>query len=111
MTLKITDTAMTSDRSAHTAQRSPGHEYGWKVSWLPGQTLDRNSAITAMVLADTTAATGMHEGHRLWPHIQNWAAELGVTGPDAITRIAQPPGDIHRDHDPAAHQPDPEAAD
>jgi hypothetical protein len=111
MTLKITDTAMTSDRSAHTARRSPGHEYGWEVSWLPGQTLDRNSAITAMVLADTTAATGMHEGHRLWPHIQNWAAELGLTGPDAITRITQPPGDIHRDHDPAARQPAPEAAD
>jgi hypothetical protein len=111
MTLKITDTAMTSDRSAHTARRSSGREYGWKVSWLPGQTLDRNSAITEMVLADTTAAPGMHEGHRLWPHIQNWAAELGLTGPDAITRIAQPPGDIHRDHDPAAHQPDPEAAD
>jgi hypothetical protein len=38
------------------------------VSWLPGQTLDRNTAITAMVLADTTAEPDLHESHRLWPH-------------------------------------------
>jgi len=111
MALTITDTAMTSDRSAHTARRSPGHDHGWEVSWLPGQTLDRNSAITAMVLADTTAAPGLREGHRLWPHIQNWAAELGLTGPDALTRSTQPPADIHRDPDPADRQADPEAAD
>jgi hypothetical protein len=106
MALIITGTTMTSDRSVHTARRSPGPEQGWKVSWLPGQALDRTAATTAMVLADT-AAVGLREGHRLWPHIQNWAAELGLTGPDAITRIAQPPGGMHRDHDPAALQHDP----
>ena len=56
---------------------------GWEVSWLPGQTLDRNTAITAMILADTAAKDDLREGHRLWPHIQGWAAELGLTGPDA----------------------------
>jgi hypothetical protein len=111
MTLKITDTTMTSNRSAHTARRSPGHEYGWEVSWLPGQTFGRNAATTAMVLADIAAAADLDEDHPLWPHIQNWAAELSLTGPDAITRITQPPGGIHRDHDPAALHHDPEAAD
>jgi hypothetical protein len=107
--LTINDSFMTSDRTAHTARHTPDRN-GWEVSWLPGQTLDRNSAITAMVLADTTAEPGLHEGHRLWPHIQSWAGELGLTAPDAITRISQPPGD-HREHEPASRQPDHEAAD
>jgi hypothetical protein len=37
-----------------------------------------------MTLADTTAEPGLAVGHRLWPHIQSWAAELGLTAPDAI---------------------------
>jgi hypothetical protein len=40
------------------------------VSWLPGQILDRNTAITAMTLAGTTADGHIREGHRLWPHIR-----------------------------------------
>jgi len=49
-----------------------------------------------MILADTAAQGDLHEGHRLWPHIEGWAAELGLTGTDAIARISQPP----RDHAP-----------
>jgi hypothetical protein len=110
VTLTINDTTMTSDQTAHTARQSPsGH--GWEVSWLPGQTLDRNSAITAMILADTTAEPGLHEGHRLWPHIQGWAAELGLTAPDAIAKTSQPPSDLNRQHEQVSRQPDREAAD
>jgi hypothetical protein len=109
-TLTITDTTMTSDHSAHTARQASGREYGWEVSWLPGQVLDRSGAVTAMVLADTAARTDLHDGHRLWPHIQGWAAELGLTGPDAITMTAQPPGGISHDHQPATRRPDPKAA-
>ncbi len=110
MTLRIDDTTMTSDQTAHTAQPSPsGH--GWEVSWLPGQTLDRNSAITAMILADTTAERDLREGHRLWPHIQGWAEELGLTAPDAIARASQPPSGINRQPEQASRQPDREAAD
>ena len=101
---------MTSDQTAHTARYAPGRN-GWDVSWLPGQTLDRNSAITAMVLADTTADPDLHQGHRLWPHIQSWAAELGLTAPDAIARASQPPSDINRQPGQAGLQPDLEAAD
>jgi hypothetical protein len=108
--LTINDTTMTSDQTAHTARHAPDRN-GWEVSWLPGQTLDRNAAITAMVLADTTAEPSLHEGHRLWPHIQSWAAELGLTAPDAIARASQPPGDINRQQEQASRQPDREAAD
>jgi hypothetical protein len=69
------------------------------VSWLPGQILDRNTAITAMTLAGTTADGHIREGHRLWPHIQGWAAELGLTGLQAETAASQPPADINREHD------------
>jgi hypothetical protein len=81
------------------------------VSWLPGQTVDRNTAITAMTLADTTAEQDPREGHRLWPHIQSWAEELGLTAPDAIARISRPPGDINRQQGQISRQPDREAAD
>ena len=66
MTLTINDTTMTSDQTAHTA-RHAAERNGWEVSWLPGQILDRNTAITAMILADTAAEQDLHEGHRLWP--------------------------------------------
>ena len=110
MTLTINDTTMTSDQIAHTARHAPERN-GWEVSWLPGQTLDRNTAITAMILAGTTAERDLHEGHRLWPHIRSWAAELGLTGRAAITRASQPPGGINRQQEQASRQPDREAAD
>ena len=111
MTLTITGTTMTSDHTAHTARQAPGQEHRWEVSWLPGQILDRNTAITAMILADLAAEENLHQGHRLWPHIQGWAGELGLTAPDAITRATQPPGGITRHQEPAGGQSDREAAD
>jgi hypothetical protein len=110
VTLKIDDTAMTSDQTAHTARQSSSGR-GWEVSWLPGQTLDRNSAITAMILADITAERDLAEGDRLWPHVQSWAGELGLTAPEAIARASQPPGDPKCQHEQASRQPDREAAD
>ena len=80
------------------------------MSWLPGQILDRNTAITAMILADTAAEVDLHEGHRLWPHIQSWAAEIGLTGPDAITRASQPPRGTDPQQERVSGQPDREAA-
>jgi len=110
MTLRINDTSMTSDQTAHTARQRPDRT-GWQVSWLPSQTLDRNTAITAMVLADLTAGHDLGEGHRLWPHIQGWAEELGMTAPDAIARISQPPSGLNRQHGQPSRQPGREAAD
>ena len=110
MTLTINDTTMTSDQTPHTARHAPSRN-GWEVSWLPRRVLDRNSAITAMILADTTADERVREGHRLWPHIQSWAAELGLTGTDAVAAISQSPGDPGREHEPGGGQLHLEAAD
>jgi hypothetical protein len=90
VTLTIKDTTMSSDQTAHTARQAPGSEHLWEVSWLPGQVLDRNSAITAMVLADHVGERDLDERHRRWPFIENWAGELGLTGSDAISRASQP---------------------
>jgi hypothetical protein len=102
---------MTSDHTPHTARQAPGRQHEWEVSWLPGQTLDRNTAITAMILADTTAERDLNEGHRLWPHIQSWAEELGLTAPDAIARVSEPPSETDRQREQASRQPEREAAD
>jgi hypothetical protein len=97
MTLTINDTTMTSDQSPHTARHAPSRN-GWEVSWLPGCTLDRNTAITAMVLADTTADERIREGHRLWPHIQGWGRR---TRPHRNRRGSS--------HIPATRRPQPRA--
>jgi hypothetical protein len=108
MTLTICDTTMTSDQTTHTARPAPSRN-GREVSWLPGQTLDGNTAITAMILADAAGEEDLHEGHRLWPHIQGWPAELGLTGPEAVAAGSQPSSGIDRAHEPACRQPDREA--
>ena len=108
MTLTITGATMTSDQTAHTARLAPGGQHLWEVSWLPGRALDRNSAITAMTLADLTGEHGLDERHQLWPFTQGWAAELGLTGADAINRAAQPGSPCQR-HDRERERPDPEA--
>src|SRR6266852_8842139 len=102
MTLTITGTTMTSGQTAHTARLVPGRD-GWEVSWLPGRILDRNTAITAMTVAATAGEGELHEGHRLWPFVQSWAAELGLTGPDAIARASQPPGGTSRHEQAGGH--------
>ena len=105
MTLTINDTTMTSDQTAHTASRAPGSQHRWEVSWLPGQALDRNSAIT---IAELAGERDPNEQDRLWPFIENWAAELGLTGSDAVNRVSRPGAPGQR-HDREGERSDPEA--
>jgi hypothetical protein len=92
MTVTILEDGMSSDRTPHTARLAPSDSHSWEVSWLPGRHIDRNSAITAMILADMVVSDDMHAGHRLWPHVEGWAAELALTAPEALTQVASPPG-------------------
>jgi hypothetical protein len=110
MALIINDTDMTSDQSPHTARQVPGNRHGWEVSWLPGQVLDRNTAITAMTLADIAATGDIPPGHRLWPVVESWSAEVGLTGHDAIAQASQPPPEGTCLPEPPSAQPDREAA-
>ena len=90
MGLTILDNTMTSDRTTHTACLAQGEEHVWEVSWLPGRYLSRNDAITAMVLADVIGPGEMHAGHRLWGHVESWAAELGMTASDVLAKTVIP---------------------
>lgn len=87
--MRITDTLMSSDLTGHSARWSPDAaadgQGAWIVSWLPSRLLTRNQAITAMTLAETVGDDEV--AHRMQPHVDGWAAELGLTGPDA-TRLA-----------------------
>jgi len=77
---------------------------------VPGQILDRNTAVTAMTVADTAAQRDLHDRHRLWPHIQSWAGELGLTAPEAVASASQPPTSFNLRQEPP-RRPDHEAAD
>jgi hypothetical protein len=109
MHLTITDDSISGEHTPHTARPVPGHPGAWEVSWLPGWLLDRNTAITAMVLADTAASGSPQPGGRLWPHVEGWAAEIGLEAPEALARVSRPPGGATAGKADAAHC-DPEAA-
>lgn len=115
--LFIHQTSMTSSRTMHKARLAPGADDKWEVSWLPGQHLSRPEAVTAMVLADTTARQFVFEKHWLWGHVEGWAEELGMSAPEALARAAArpkqwaitPPEWTDPEHN--ADRSDPEAAD
>ncbi|SDJ22025.1 hypothetical protein SAMN05192558_109314 [Actinokineospora alba] len=87
--MRITTNRMSSDHTRHHARTVlAGDPYGlWVVSWLPHLQVTRDQAITAVTLAEVVAQ-GVEPGDRLWPVIVSWASELGLTGPDAVNRIA-----------------------
>ena len=86
---RITDTDMTSENGRHHATPvRMGDPYGaWKVSWLPGRELTRNQAVTAMVLTDYVEHSPAEPDRRRRAFVEGWAAELRLTGQDAIDRI------------------------
>lgn len=85
MSIGISDDEMTCNATQRTARRG---ESGWQVSWLPGRTLTRDQAITAMVLTEV-AALDPKPGDRIWPHAEAWAAELDVPGAAAAVSMAR----------------------
>ena len=100
MSTRITNTEMTSDQTRHTATAwpVPGEPTLWSVTWLPGRALTRDQAITALTIAEVIGGHDvigdpLHAGHRLWPHLDSWAAELGISGPRALAEASLSPED------------------
>lgn len=89
MSLRIGDALMTSSVTGHTARRCVGGM--WIVSWLPAPRLplDRNAAITALTLAELVAAGVCNAQHPQWPHVQTFAAELGLSADNAVYLIKE----------------------
>ena len=93
MATKITDTEMSSDVTRHTATRTDG---GWTVTWLPGRTLTHSQAVTAMTIAETVRvhADDLADNASRWHlHVDGWAAELALTGPEAVAEASLSPED------------------
>jgi hypothetical protein len=94
MATTITDESMTSDVTANRARYSKDAAAdgngAWVVTWLPLRLLTRNQAVTAMTIAETVAIamrSGVTEQFAGWRlHVDGWAAELGLTGPEAIEK-------------------------
>lgn len=104
MSLHITEHAMHSGDTIHAAARivdaaTPFVDSDhWRVTWLPGRVLTRNQAITALILAETITAMqdqGATSKHPMWPHVDNWARELGLTGPHAMTLVTEGATAVH----------------
>ena len=91
MALTITDERMTSDQTCHRARHSPyaaaDGQGAWIVSWLPLRLLDRIQATTAMTLAELVATHELPGESQWWPVLNAWAAELQLTGADAVRRV------------------------
>ena len=86
-----TDMTSTSGHTAHAVDEQK--PYGrWRVSWLPGRTVSHNQATTALILAEHIAAGATGPAHRHWPHVQGWAAELNLTGAEAVAAVRRVTG-------------------
>lgn len=77
MTLNINGDNISSSRTAHTARLLPGDQALWEVSWLPGQAMDGDHALTAMALADMVQ-DDEKAGHGLSLDIINEATDIWV---------------------------------
>ena len=81
MTLKINDeTLITATDTKHIALATG--DGMWRVSWLPGQELDRNAALTAMTIAELAVLE--RPNPELDKTIDALSAEIGICGSDAI---------------------------
>jgi hypothetical protein len=93
MGLSIGDNQITSDDSPHSAHFWPTLDdgtSGWRCTWLPGRNLTGSEARAAMKLADTVAIRGqLAESLDIGALIDAEAADLGLTGADAESRIAE----------------------
>jgi hypothetical protein len=89
---------MTSDQTRHTATAWPVPDEPtlWTVTWLPGRNLTRDQAVTAMTIAEMVverAGILADSSSKLWWHMDGWAAELGITGPQAVAGASMSPED------------------
>jgi hypothetical protein len=101
MGLTITDRTIRSPCTPHTATaRTVRDEPAlWAVTWLPGRNLTQDQAEAAMKIAEAVWEMPPDCGPELyddtfWPRMDALAAEIGLSGPDAVARASEPPEDI-----------------
>lgn len=88
MALTITDKLIRTTDSRHEARAAAD---GWQVSWLPGQALTHSQAVSAMQIAAKPGRGVGLPDDPIWLHIDGWAREMGLSGPNAGARASEPP--------------------
>ncbi|GGM75768.1 hypothetical protein GCM10012275_53100 [Longimycelium tulufanense] len=85
MSVRTAADRMTSDRTRHIAHRTGART--WRLSWLPDREVPAGHAITGLLLAEKVARDKLTPQGRHSALIMDWAADLGLTAEEAITRI------------------------
>jgi hypothetical protein len=70
--------------------------------------MDRLTAVTAMMFADTLGSGAIDHDRKLQRYASVWAADLGLTTQDALAMASQPPGIISTERG-SAEPDEPEA--
>ncbi len=92
MSIKISESEMSSDVTRHTARRAA--DGNWAVTWLPGRALTQGQAVTAMTIAEMVVERAhvlADPSAKLWWHVNGWAEELGLAGADAVAMASASP--------------------
>jgi hypothetical protein len=101
---------MTNDQDPGAAGQAPCGR-GWAVPWLPGRTLDRDTATTAMTFAGTVGAADLRLGRSPRPAVEGQAMASDLTGSDAIACESRPLPAAARQPGTPPRRQDQEAAD
>jgi hypothetical protein len=97
MALTITGKLIRSAYTQHTAELVGQVDADtWRVSWLPGRVLTRIRAVAAMNIAEAVGLIPVDcdpwaYDDEISASVEEWAAELGLTGPAAMARASEPP--------------------
>jgi len=85
MALHIGCSVISADRSEQEARLT---EEGWVVDWLPDRVLDRNAAISAVMIADVCGRPELSRTDR-WV-VRGWLDELSLS-PEDLRRLGRSP--------------------
>lgn len=90
MALTITGRLICGTDTPHVAEPLADESGLWRVSWLPGRELTQSQAVSAMLIAQAAGRGLTGREDRRWPHVEGWAGELRLSGPDALARASEP---------------------
>ncbi|WP_227983946.1 hypothetical protein [Nocardia spumae] len=88
MTLHLTDWEITSDTSPESALRLPDASGHWMLTWLPGELLTREQALSGMVVDEILSDPALVDDLAALDLAGLHAAELGIDVEDAIIRLS-----------------------
>lgn len=87
MTLQITDWSITSDVTPESAQRLPSLPGQWLLSWLPGELLTQEQALSGMIVDDILSDPSLVDDLAAIEMAALHCAELGIGLDEAVVRL------------------------